>query len=223
MGSIDCAGHFHEDFSSFVLFLAGQRVFVDLGRISYDNGCDIARFQVSAKGHNCLTVNGLSPASNLPNKQNIPSFLKQFETSVTAKRFKGGIEISIVNDGFGAKSKTIIHKRSLLLKTDCFEISDKLSGIRKSEIESTFYVDPYIFSMPRLSMVLNGCSVTPKSCKSVTRDDKIIADKQKKLSVKTKLLMSHNYGELEPVVQVKINQKNCDNDFFSSLKVIIRD
>ena len=130
--------HAHCDIGSFVLYIKGQMVFADPGRLNYELHNQLGRHGVSAKSHNSVIIDNLE-SFDYHNRSRVPSFYVDKNVVVDFVAKENCFMFSIEYAGFSYKGDCKIkHKRQFLIFQNHLIIEDILCG-KGSHVVSTYF------------------------------------------------------------------------------------
>lgn len=202
--SLEKAGHFHEDFLSFVLFHKASPVVVDLGRKNYLPTDYFAQSQRLSHLHNSPRLNNFSPACFVPNRQDIPPYSKRFNMRLEVVEKSGEVIIEIRHDGFSKFFPTVSHhSRVFILSKGKFAVKDTFFGTGYYEFESNFNLSLAAKAVQGTELPLVG-------------QDKIgfstyfyLNDKTKELKTEKINGLSERYGLVEGVSRIAFRSREA--------------
>lgn len=121
------ASHSHHDFTSFVLFLDGEEILIDIGRYSY-NADLMGTHGVEACAHNTIQLDGFPPMLSTRDKA-LPSVYKNSTYSVNFSENVDSVRFVVKHNGFSRISNApILHTREFRLIYKNCEINDYIEG-----------------------------------------------------------------------------------------------
>lgn len=114
--------HKHHDLCSFVLFLKGEVLLLDCGRVDYTKS-GLSNYGKSWRSHNSLCIDGLSPSAD--GATWFSSIYSACHVEVTMTNGNDFLEVALVHDGFARLATgTCLHRRVFTLRDNSFEIRD---------------------------------------------------------------------------------------------------
>lgn len=133
--------HGHCDTGSFVMFIRGEQLLIDLGRSSYvDNNEGI--YGITATAHNQVTVDGYDPFLYY-HRNRYPEFYIKSRLEVSYKWTKEGFEFTLRHDGFGRiVGDQIIFERTFKVYKKRLNIQDSFIGRKKHYVRTHFHWAP---------------------------------------------------------------------------------
>jgi uncharacterized heparinase superfamily protein len=136
-------GHGHSDVLSYELTLQGQRVIVDTGVSSYEQGPE-RYYERSTAAHNTIRVDGLEQAEIWGGFRvgRRPTVSPIRCGEIADCQFVGGTH-------FGYQHLDVVHSRSIIrLKGDSWVFVDTLSGKGRHKVESFIHLHPGVRLLP---------------------------------------------------------------------------
>jgi len=134
------ATHSHLDLCSFVLYLKGKPIIIDIGRYDYTNSY-LSKYCKSTKAHNSLIINELGPETELFSWTN-PSYSK-ININLTIEKSLNKIFIKINHDGYKRFVKQKIkHERNIILNKKNVIIEDFIKGNGNVIVNNFFNFGP---------------------------------------------------------------------------------
>ena len=134
--------HRHLDLGGFVLYYAGQPIFLDCGRSDYTHS-KFSDYGYSAHSHNTLFVNGLSAEVNGPSW--LQSAYRRISVNTKLSEMNDSVLFVIKHNGFDRISNLkISHERKFIFGSDFFEIEDKLIGDKSCHLCLCFHYSPEV-------------------------------------------------------------------------------
>jgi len=132
--------HRHLDLGGFILYYAGQPLLIDCGRLDYTQS-DASVYGYSASSHNTLLINGLSAEVDGPSW--LQEAYKRVRVKTKLTESEDSVMFTINHDGFDRISnRTVAHERRFKLKSDMFEIEDRLLGHGTCDLGLSFHYSP---------------------------------------------------------------------------------
>lgn len=132
-------GHAHADCLSFELSVFSNRVFVNSGISTYEDGPERAH-QRSTMAHNTVVINSKN-SSDVWSSFRVGKRAKPINCKVDFKQDFQKVICS--HDGYYQKNNKLTHERCWELSDNFLKITDKIKGIKKSA-EAFFYCHPDI-------------------------------------------------------------------------------
>ncbi len=154
------SSHRHLDLGGFVLYYAGQPIFIDCGRSDYTHS-KISDYGYSAHSHNTIFVNGLSPEVNGPSW--LQSAYKRISIKTELSEFNDSVCFIIKHNGFKRISNIKIdHERKFTFGSDFFEIEDKLIGNQACHLLLCFHylTEVDVFKYDTSDLIFNNIGAT---------------------------------------------------------------
>ena len=134
--------HRHLDLGGFALYYVGQPLLIDCGRCDYTQS-DASVYGYSASSHNTLFINGLSAEVDGPSW--LQAAYKRVQVKTEFLEFDDSVVFTINHDGFDRISNMkVTHERKFKLKSDMFEIEDRLMGDGNCDLGLSFHYSPEI-------------------------------------------------------------------------------
>jgi hypothetical protein len=197
---INFPGHFHDDLGHFIYSYKKKQVFIDTGRINYNNSKDFY-----GNNHNSLTLNKLTV---IPKNKKLPIEYSRSINKITYVNSKDKLKITIKMSGFSRIKKKLNWIREINLLKSKLVITDLLDKkLKNSLINNYFYTD-------KISYKKNGyINLNFKNFEGNLKSN-ILNPKISKYKAATK-----QYGKLEIIKQIKysnfikFNNKINNNQF----------
>lgn len=128
-------GHAHAQMLSFELSHGRQRVLVNSGISTYENGPERLR-QRGTAAHNTVRVDGRDQSEVWS------AFRVARRARIVDSRSTGGTFCEAAHDGYKRLKSAVIHRRQLALKDRELQVIDTLEGTGEHEVEIFFHVHP---------------------------------------------------------------------------------
>lgn len=141
-GTRPLRSHGHNDIGSFCLFYKGTPVFIDPGRMNYQQNL-IGRYGRSAFAHNSILIDDLDPF--VINRRNFyhPSYIEG-NSWVEWENNDNSLMLKISHSGFSRIGKKIIASRFFICSNDEIMIKDQIMGSGKHRFKTLFHFGPDI-------------------------------------------------------------------------------
>jgi hypothetical protein len=133
--------HGHCDTGSFVMFVEGEQLLIDPGRLSYvDNNEEI--YGITATAHNQPTIDGYGPFLYY-HRNRYPEFYIKSRPEIDYKWIDEGFELTIGHDGFGRiVGDSITFERTFKVYKKRLNIRDNFIGNKKHYVRTYFHWAP---------------------------------------------------------------------------------
>lgn len=163
MGSPIFPTHSHCDTGSFVLYLNGEQLLIDIGRFSYLNNAE-GFYGISASAHNQITVDGMDPFiyNHWPR---YPDFYRIVKPVYHYEWTDSGFQFYLRHEGFGRIfGDKIIFERTFNISKNQIIIHDNISGGKTHDVTTYFHWAPNI----NLAHPDDNCSIEIKGLNTVS-------------------------------------------------------